>query len=150
MIDLEENRRELDRLNERFLSLENTIGKQEKLESKLKELEEKTLVDGFWNDTKTSNTILREIKDTKSKLNSIISIGEEINNLIETNDFLKTESDKEMEDGLAKSTNNLSKKIENLETKMFLSGKYDINNAIITLHPGARRNWITGLGSNAI
>ncbi len=140
MIDLEENRRELDRLNERFLSLENTIGKQEKLESKLKELEEKTLVDGFWNDTKTSNTILREIKDTKSKLNSIISIGEEINNLIETNDFLKTESDKEMEDGLAKSTINLSKKIENLETKMFLSGKYDINNAIITLHPGARRN----------
>jgi hypothetical protein len=31
-----------------------------------------------------------------------------------------------------------------------LSGKYDSNNAIITLHPGARWNWKSRLGSNAL
>ncbi len=43
MIDLEENKRDLQELHEKFLNLEKTIGKKEELEEKLKELEEKTL-----------------------------------------------------------------------------------------------------------
>ncbi len=45
MIDLEENRRELQELKTKFITLEKTIGKQEELEKKLKELEEKTLAE---------------------------------------------------------------------------------------------------------
>ena len=67
MIDLEENKRKLIGLQERFVSLENAIGDIELLELKLKDLEEKTLEEGFWNDTKKSNTILQEIKDIKMK-----------------------------------------------------------------------------------
>ncbi len=137
MIDLDENRRELDNLKAKLINLENTIGKREELEEKLKELEAKTLVDGFWNDTKNSNIILREMKDIKSKYTSISNINDELNNLIETNEFLHIEADEEMLADLAKSTYSLSHEIEKLETKMFLSGKFDKNNAIITLHPGA-------------
>ncbi len=57
---------------------------------------------------------------------------------METNEFLLTENDEEMEIDLVKSTSSLKKEIEKLEIKMFLSGKFDRNNAIITLHPGAR------------
>lgn len=38
---------------------------------------------------------------------------------------------------LIKATNKIEKEITNLEINTLLSGKYDINNAIITLHPGA-------------
>ena len=38
---------------------------------------------------------------------------------------------------LIKATNKIEKEIMNLEINTLLSGKYDINNAIITLHPGA-------------
>ena len=140
MIDLEENKRELKELETRFLNLENTIGKAEDLEKSLKDLEEKTLVEGFWNDTKTANAVLQDIKEVKAKYTSITSIKKDLYNLIETNEFLFLENDEEMGIDLIKSTN----------TKMFLSGKFDRNNAIITLHPGARRNRITRLGTNAI
>lgn len=139
MIDLEENKRELQNLESRFLSLENTIGKAEELEQELKKLEEKTLVDGFWNNNKIANSILRDIKEVKSRYIGITSIKKEIKNLIEMNEFLSIENDEEMKLELIKSTYTLSKDIEKLETKMFLSGKFDRNNAIITLHPGARR-----------
>lgn len=137
MIDLDENKRELEELNNRYLSLESTIGKKEELEKKLKDLEEKTIADGFWNDTKKANLVLRDIKEVKSKYIGIVSIKKDLENLTETNEFLRLENDDEMANDLIRSTTRLKEAIENLETKMFLSGKFDRNNAIITLHPGA-------------
>ena len=43
MVDLEENKRKLQELLDRYTSLEYTIGKIEDLEIKLKELESKTI-----------------------------------------------------------------------------------------------------------
>lgn len=47
MIDLDENKRELLDLKNRFLELENTVGTEEELEKSLKDLEEKTLASRF-------------------------------------------------------------------------------------------------------
>jgi peptide chain release factor 2 len=77
------------------------------------------------------------MKEVKSKYIDVVSIEKELENLIETNEFLYLESDEEMENDLLRSTEKLKQNIEKLETKMFLSGKFDKNNAIITLHPGA-------------
>lgn len=77
------------------------------------------------------------MKDVKAKYTDIVWAEKEIENLIETNEFLCIESDEEMANDLLKSTARLKNKLEKLETKMFLSGKFDKNNAIITLHPGA-------------
>ena len=77
------------------------------------------------------------MKNVKNKYNNFNNIKSEIDNLIEMNDFLLIEKDDEMENDLAKNTNKLAKKIENFQIQMLLSGKYDSNNAIITLHPGA-------------
>ncbi len=100
-------------------------------------MKRKLLLNGFWNDNKSANVVLRDMKDVKAKYISIVKIKNEIENLIETNDFLLLEDDEEMKIELVKSTSSLRNKIEKLETKMFLSGKFDKNNAIITLHPGA-------------
>ena len=53
------------------------------------------------------------------------------------NDFLIANFDQEMGKEIIESTKNLQKSIENLELETLLTGKYDKNNAIITLHPGA-------------
>ncbi|MCI8519138.1 MAG: PCRF domain-containing protein [Clostridia bacterium] len=137
MLDLDENKRDLQELKDRFFKLIDTIGTKEKLEAELKKLEEKTIVTGFWNDTKNANNILRDIKEVKNKYTSIVSINNDLDNLIETNEFLMLENDDEMANDLDRSTSKLRESIEKLETKMFLSGKFDRNNAIITLHPGA-------------
>ena len=53
------------------------------------------------------------------------------------NDLLLIESDEELEKELISNTNQLQKNLEKFEVQTLLSGKYDQNNAIITLHPGA-------------
>lgn len=137
MIDLEENKRELLEIKSRFEALKLVLGTEDELESKLKSLEEKTLVDGFWNDNKSANVVLRDIKEVKAKYTSLVLIRNELQNLIETNEFLNIENDEEMAQDLQKSTIKLKNDFQKLETKMFLSEKFDRNNAIITLHPGA-------------
>lgn len=52
-------------------------------------------------------------------------------------DLLQVEEDEELAKDLLKSTDTLEKDIEKLEITTLLSGKYDINNAILTIHPGA-------------
>ena len=96
MLDLEENKRKLIGLQERFVSLEKAIGDIKELELKLKVLEEKTLEEGFWNDTKKSNTILQEIKDIKGKYTGLNSIKQTLGNLLEMNEFLILEEDEEL------------------------------------------------------
>ena len=40
--------------------------------------------------------------------------------------------------------------LDDLKVETYFSGKYDANNAILTLHPGAGRNRISRLGTNAL
>lgn len=107
------------------------------LKNSIEKLENETMQDGFWNDNKNSSNVLQKLKNVKNKYNNFNNIKSEIDNLIEMNDFLLIEKDDEMENDLAKNTYRLAKKIENFQIQMLLSGKYDSNNAIITLHPGA-------------
>ena len=53
---------------------------------------------------------------------------------------LEQEKEESLEEELKKSIKQIEKEIEKLEIDTLLSGKYDINNAIITIHPGARRD----------
>lgn len=137
MIDLEENKRKLQDLNSRYKSLEKAVGGIKDLEYKLNTLESKTFENGFWSDEKQSNKILKEIKEIKSKYTGLKNIDQTLNSLMEMNDFLILENDEELSKELLKNTNLLEKNLEKMEIKTLLSGKYDKNNAIITLHPGA-------------
>ena len=108
-----------------------------KLEQDLKTLESKTLEAGFWNDSKKSGKVLQEIKVIKNKKDKYLKLESELSNLEEMNELLQLEDDEALVKELLKNTSNIQKEIENLEIETLLSGKYDINNAIVTIHPGA-------------
>ena len=91
----------------------------------------------FWNDTKRSTDILTRIKRLQNKIDNFEKLRKDLINLIEMNDFLIANFDQEMGKEIIESTKNLQKSIENLKLETLLTGKYDKNNAIITLHPGA-------------
>ncbi len=73
----------------------------------------------------------------KDKKESYFKVFNEINNLIEMNELLEIEFDNDLMNELLQNTKELTKNTEKLEIATLLSGKYDSNNAIITLHPGA-------------
>ena len=93
------------------------------LKKEIEELEKETLKDGFWNDIKNSSATL-------TKLN-------EIKNIEEISELVKLEFDEELSIDIIKNIKKLQKRIEKLELTTLLNGKYDANNAIITIHPGA-------------
>ena len=107
------------------------------LENDLKQLESQTINENFWLDTKNSSTVLKKISVIKAKLEKYNKIKADFENLKDLSELLKIELDEEMAKDLIKATNKIEKEITNLEINTLLSGKYDINNAIITLHPGA-------------
>ena len=107
------------------------------MKNRIKELENKTMTEGFWNNTKSSSILLQELKNLKYKENQYNKMVSELDNLIDLNNLLSLEMDENLAYDLIKSTKKLGKEIEKFEIRNLLSGKYDKNNAIISLHPGA-------------
>ena len=107
------------------------------LKKQLQNLEKQTLNENFWNDSKNSSKILSQIKILKNRTNEFKKLNNEIINLQELTELVKLEPDEEMIKDILKSTNKLQKNMEKFEITTFLSGKYDYNNAIVTIHPGA-------------
>lgn len=108
-----------------------------KLQKDLKDLEAKTLDSEFWNDQKNSQKILEKIKSIKRKCNKYEEIEKEINNLKELSELVNLEPDEEIAKDIIVGTNKTKKEVEKFEIETLFSGKYDNNNAIITIHPGA-------------
>jgi len=107
------------------------------LELELKELESKTNSPDFWQNPEKNTPILTKMKSIQNKLEKYNRINSELSNIENLNDLLILEYDKELADELISSTVLLENEIDNLEIQTILTGKYDKNNAILTLHPGA-------------
>ena len=107
------------------------------LKTQLQDLENQTTDANFWNDTQNSSKILTKIKKIKSKCETYQKLETEINNLIEMSELLQLEYDEEMAKDTIRTTKQTAKDIEKLEIETLFSGKYDNNNAIVTIHPGA-------------
>ncbi len=106
-------------------------------EKELKELESQTLEEDFWKDSKKSSKVLAQIKRLKSKCNDFKQIKSEIENLEEMTELVNLEPDEDLASEIIKNTKKLERNAEKLELASLLSGKYDSNNAIVTIHPGA-------------
>ncbi len=115
------------------MSLFDIAEKKQKLES----LEAKTLEQDFWNDSKESGKVLAKIKSLKDIVSNYSKIYDEVINLIEMTDLVMTDFDEDLKKEILNNTKLASDKVEKLELQTFLSGKYDKNNAIVTIHPGA-------------
>lgn len=109
-----------------------------KIEEQAKELENETLKEGFWQKTPAeTGKILARLKQLKGKVEKFKKIENEVVNLKDLTELANMENDEEVAKEILKSTKQLEDELENLQLETLLSGKYDRNNAILTLHPGA-------------
>ncbi len=108
-----------------------------KMKKEIQNLHNITLQDGFWNEHEHSEQIISKLKRLEKKLNSYQKILALLESLTEWNDLLLNEFDDEIAKDVLKESKNLEDEINRLELETLLNGKYDSNNAIITIHPGA-------------
>ena len=106
-------------------------------EKELAELEKQTTQNEFWSDAENNSKVLKKITSLKNKVNNFKKVKSELDNLVDMNGLLQLEEDEALTKELLHNTFELKKEIDKLEITTLLSGKYDINNAIITIHPGA-------------
>ena len=103
----------------------------------VKELEQKTLAPDFYNDIKNSQKVLQKIKENNQKIEryeALCSDWEDLSTLVE---LAIAEEDESVLDEIKTGYEKLSEKMEMMKLETLLSGPYDKNNAIITLHAGA-------------
>lgn len=108
-----------------------------RLENELAELEKETSNPDFWNNSENTQKVLAKIKKIKNKYTKYKELEKEINNLIELAEMIKLEYDEELAIDVTKNYKKQEKNLEKLELETLFSGKYDSNNAIVTIHPGA-------------
>ncbi len=136
MIDLDENYRLLQSLKSKVDELLKTVDINS-LKKEYESLKEKTMEPNFWDNSENSVSVLSKLKNIEKKINKYNHLEAEVNNLIETNEFLKLENDEKLSNNLLSETNAISDTISQLEMQSLFKGKYDNNDAIVTIHPGA-------------
>jgi len=107
------------------------------MEKRVEELETMMARPDFWNDSQTSGKITREMNGLKSKIaewKRLETAYDDINTLIEMGN---EEEDASLIPEVQELMKNFSANLEDTRIKTLLSGEYDHDNAIITLHAGA-------------
>lgn len=136
MVELEEIKQNIGT----YLEPLKEAGAHLDLESKhnrIEELEKEMEGANFWDDPKVSTEKTKELKSLKDDVNvyeSLLSMYDEILDFI---DMAISENDYDMIPEIQNEYKEFIEKYEALKMKTLLSGEYDFESAILTLHAGA-------------
>jgi peptide chain release factor 2 len=84
-----------------------------------------------------SQKVLKQLKTLKEKLERFVSIERQWEDVMTLNQLAEEEEDATVLDEVTKGIDDIGKRLSELKLETLLSGQYDRNNAIITLHAGA-------------
>ena len=90
---------------------------------------------GFWDDVQKAQEVTQEAKRVKDKIDKFKNLNERIDD-VEVLKELMGENDEETAKEIISEVKALSKEIDTLKIETILSGEYDRNDAILTLHTG--------------
>lgn len=105
--------------------------------SRLKELEEQTRENDFWNDQEKSAVVLQKIKILKDKVSNYDVLNGNLEDIHAMIELIEEANDESLIDELKQDVKKFEKGLDRLEIEALLSGPHDANNAIVTIHPGA-------------
>ncbi|HBL81443.1 MAG TPA: peptide chain release factor 2 [Clostridiales bacterium] len=108
-----------------------------KVKLKIEELEAVSAKDGFWEDLENSQKVLQEIKQLKDKVAGFEGLKSEWEDMSTLVELAIDEDDESLLSEIEAGYKKLETDLENMKLETLLSGKYDANNAIISIHPGA-------------
>jgi len=103
----------------------------------IEELEAMTERDGFWNDVEKSRKVQMRLKSLKDKAENYDKLCASWDDMYTMCEMAIEENDESMLEELIAEFDVFSKKVEATRLGTLLTGEYDANNAILTLHPGA-------------
>ena len=136
MLQFEELRLRLLGHEDALNDLADALG-LEKMKKEIEELDAKTAENGFWDDIKGSQVVLKRQSYLKNKVNAYEKLKQDYDDALVMIELANEEEDeslvKECEENVQKIENDL----ESMTLSTLLSGEYDSKNAILTFHAGS-------------
>lgn len=136
IIQIEEAKLKLNSLLEDVVELSSAF-KVDKLKENVAFLEKKVQEPNFWSDSENSSKVLQELKKSKDKIEIIDKLNARINDDIALCEICIEADDATDAPDIIKDVKDIESYIERLRIETLLSGPYDKNNAIVSIHPGA-------------
>jgi len=90
---------------------------------------------GFWDDTKRAEEVTKKSKNIKDKMENFDKLQSQIED-IEVLKEMMEEDDEESSNEIIQTMREIQSQIDEYNMKVLLSGEYDKNNVILTLHVG--------------
>lgn len=115
---MDEIKSKLEELKNRFEKISTSIDR-DKLRGEIRDLEAKTMEQGFWEDWKNAEVVSRQLADKQKQLTTLENLEKRIEQVIDLREA------KEIEDSL-----------KEFELKTYLSGPHDGSEAILSIHSG--------------
>jgi peptide chain release factor 2 len=105
--------------------------------SEIQELEVQMAEAGFWDDQQQAQSVIARINSLRQVHDTWSEIRGECAELAELAHLALQEGEDSLAQEIGEGLSRLKEKLNSLELTQLLGGKYDHNNAIISLHPGA-------------
>jgi len=121
----------IEETKDRFNSLLKYINISE-LKNELGDLQMQSMQTDFWEDNDKAQSIMQRIGDNQNEIDLFETIQNRLNYIEELNQLEDDSLESEIENEVEK----IIKKIDKLELKKYLNGKYDKSSAILSIHAG--------------
>lgn len=118
-------------LKERFETVEKGFDRAKK-QKELRELEAQSMKPDFWQDSQNAQKIMRTIDQIKGEIEDFEYLEKNLAGL----EAIAQSEDSKLEVELKKELKVIKDKLDGLESRLFLSGPYDENWAILSIHAG--------------
>ncbi|MDD4189081.1 MAG: peptide chain release factor 2 [Eubacteriales bacterium] len=136
MLELDQYVQEIEELKEKVDEMRWSLD-MPRVSNELEELEQKAAEPEFWNDADNSQKVMQKMKSLQRKLDGFHKIEQELEDVKTLIQLGNEEEDKSVVNEVRELAEHIGEQLSELKLATLLSGKYDKNNAIITLHAGA-------------
>ena len=106
------------------------------LKGKLQEIDRETEKSGFWDDPEKAQDLLKKKKSLETKIEKYESLETGLSDIEELIPLAEEMEDEEEAGEIVSSFAKLQNKLDELKLDTLLDGKYDHNNAIVSIHAG--------------
>lgn len=136
MIELDQLKYNLNSYREPLERLSGSLGLEEKKE-RIEQLELDMEAPGFWEDLEESQKVVKEVKGLKDQVEGYEGLREQFEDIETLIEMAAEEEDEELAAETQEAFMEFETSYESLRISTLLSGEYDKNNAILSLHAGA-------------
>lgn len=105
--------------------------------SRIKELEDEMARPNFWGDNQKAGETIQQLKNLKNRVEKYNSVKEELEDLAVLLELVAEEEDPSLAGEVQQGFRRFKEHLERLKIDTLLDGKYDKNNAILSIHSGA-------------